>query len=169
VWNSAETFAVAAVTAALLASPLNGAPHVFSVAKETNTMAIKEDARTRSPRGTKNVTQAFFEALDGIPVSQQKAVATAALSSIRDDLKAQRLKTKDAAAKAKAKAPAKKKAPATRVAKAVKAAKPSPKAPRKQVAAKKVPAKKAAPAKTAKRTSPRKIVSPTPAPEAATE
>jgi hypothetical protein len=132
-------------------------------------VAIKEDVRARAPRGTKNVTQAFFEALDGIPVSQQKAVATAALSSIRDDLKAQRLKTREAAAKAKAKAPAKKKAAATRVVKAGKAAKPSATAPRKQAAGKKAPAKKAAPAKTAKRASPRKVVSPAPAPEAATE
>jgi hypothetical protein len=139
--DSAAAFAVAAVTAALLASPLNGAPHVFSVGKETDAMAIKEDVRTRSPRGTKNVTQAFFEALDGVPAGQQKVVATAALASIRDDLKARRLKTKEAAAKAKAKAPAKKKAAATRVVKAVKAAKA---APRKPVAARKVSAKKAA-------------------------
>src|SRR5664279_2074175 len=55
-------------------------------------MAIKEDVRARSPRGTKTVTQAFFEALDAIPDSQQKAVATAALAGIRDDLKARRLK-----------------------------------------------------------------------------
>jgi hypothetical protein len=143
--------------------------HQVPVGKEPNTVAIKEDVRARAPRGTKNVTQAFFEALDGIPVSQQKAVATAALASIRDDLKAQRLKTREAAAKAKAKAPAKKKATATRAVKAVKATKPSSTAPRKQAAAKKAPARKAAPAKTAKRTSPRKVVSPTPAPEAATE
>jgi hypothetical protein len=140
-------------------------------------MAIKEDVRARAPRGTKNVTQAFFEALEGIPESQQKAVATAALASIRDDLKAQRLKTKETAAKAKAKAPAKKKASAKkaaapRSAKATKAPKPAPAAARKQAAAKKAPAKKAAPAKTAKtakRKSPRTVVSPAPAPEAATE
>jgi hypothetical protein len=132
-------------------------------------MAIKEDVRARAPRGTKNVTQAFFEALDGIPVSQQKAVATAALSSIRDDLKAQRLKTREAAAKAKAKAPAKKKAAAKRGVKAVKATKPSPTTPRKQAASKKVPARKTAPARTVKRKSPRPTVVPAPAPEAATE
>ena len=75
-------------------------------------MAIKDDARTRAPRGTKNVTQAFFEALDGIPDNQQAAVATAALAGIRDEVKARRLKGKEAAARAKAKAPAKTKAPA---------------------------------------------------------
>ena len=132
-------------------------------------MAIKEDVKTRSPRGTKNVTQAFFEALDGIPGSQQKAVATAALTSIRDDLKAQRLKTKEAAAKAKAKAkaPAKKKAAATRAVSATKTTKPSATAARKKAASKKAPAKKAVVAKTAKRKSPRKVASP--APEAAAE
>ena len=130
-------------------------------------MAIKEDVKTRSPRGTKNVTQAFFEALDGIPGSQQKAVATAALASIRDDLKAQRLKTREAAAKAKATAPAKKKAAATRAVSTTKTTKPAPLTPRKKGVAKKAPAKKAAVAKTAKRKSPRRVVSP--APEAATE
>jgi hypothetical protein len=74
-------------------------------------MAMKDDVRTRAPRGTKNVTQAFFEALDGVPGSQQKAVATAALAGIRDELRAKRLKAKEAAGKAKAKAPARK--PAT--------------------------------------------------------
>jgi hypothetical protein len=107
----------------------------------------------------------------GYGTGSSPRVATAALSSIRDDLKAQRLKTREAVAKAKAKAPAKKKAAATRVVKAVTAVKPSSTAPRKQAAAKKAPARKAAPAKTAKRTSPRKVVSPAPAPapEAATE
>ena len=130
-------------------------------------MAIKEDVKTRSPRGTKNVTQAFFEALDGIPGSQQKAVATAALTSIRDDLKAQRLKTKEAAAKAKAKAPTKKKAAATRAVSATKTTKPPATAARKKAATKKAPAKKAVVARTAKRKSLRRVVSP--APEAAAE
>ena len=80
--------------------------------RNQTTMAIKDDARTRAPRGTKNVTQAFFEALDGIPDNQQAAVATAALAGIRDEVKARRLKGKEAAARAKAKAPAKTKAPA---------------------------------------------------------
>src|SRR5664279_1848695 len=65
--------------------------------KESEIMASKEDVRARAPRGTKTLTQAFFAALDGIPGAQQKAVATAALAAIRDELKAQRLKAKDVA------------------------------------------------------------------------
>ena len=49
-------------------------------------MAIKEDARTRAPRGTKNVTQAFFTALDAVPDNQQAAVAAAAVAGIRDEV-----------------------------------------------------------------------------------
>ena len=137
-------------------------------------MAIKDDARTRTPRGTKNVTQAFFEALDGIPDNQQAAVATAALAGIRDEVKARRLKGKEAAARAKAKAPAKTKAPAkakaapARKAKKAAPAKRAPAAPSKPAAAKKAPAKKKVVAKAAKRKSPGKAVSPPPA-ETATE
>jgi hypothetical protein len=128
-------------------------------------MATKDDTRTRAPRGTRNVAQAFFTALDALSVGQQAAVATAALASIRDALKARRLKAREAAAKAKAKAPAKTKAPAPRKAKA--AAKRVP-AAAKKAAAKKTPAKRAVASKPAKRKSPRKPVSP-PAPEAAKE
>jgi hypothetical protein len=112
-------------------------------------MAIKEDIRTRSPRGTKTVTQAFFEALDAIPDGQQKAVATAALASIRGDLKARRLKAKDTAARAKARAPAKAKTAAkgkTAASKGTKAAPATKRAPlkaRKVVAAKKAPVRSA--------------------------
>ncbi len=137
-------------------------------------MAIKDDARTRAPRGTKNVTQAFFEALDGIPDNQQAAVATAALAGIRDEVKARRLKGKEAAARAKAKAPAKTKAPTkAKAAPARKAKKAAPArraaaAPSKPVAAKKAPARKKLAAKAANRKSPGKAVSPPPA-ETATE
>ena len=128
-------------------------------------MAIKDDVRARAPRGAKNVTQAFFAALDDIAEGQQKAVATAALASIRADLKARRLKTKEAAAKAKAKAPAKTKANSPRKTKAAAATKRAPVVARKQVATKKAPAKRAAPAK---RKSPTQAVSPA-LPETATE
>jgi sRNA-binding protein len=131
-------------------------------------MAIKDDARTRAPRGTKNVTQAFFEALDGIPDNQQAAVATAALAGIRDEVKARRLKGKEAAARAKAKAPAKAKAAPARKAKKAAPARRAPGAPSKPVAAKKAPARKKVVAKAAKRKSPGKAVSPPPA-ETATE
>ena len=137
-------------------------------------MAIKEDARTRAPRGTKNVTQAFFEALDGIPDNQQAAVATAALAGIRDEVKARRLKGKEAAARAKAKAPAKTKAPArtkatpARKAKKAAPARRAPAAVSKPDAAKKAPARKKAVAKVAKRKSPSQSANP-PSPEAGTE
>jgi len=128
-------------------------------------MAIKDDARTRAPRGTKNVTQAFFEALDGIPDNQQAAVATAALAGIRDEVKARRLKGKEAAARAKAKAPAKTKAPTK--AKAAPARRAAA-APSKPVAAKKAPARKKLAAKATKRRSPSQSAPP-PSPEAGTE
>ena len=137
-------------------------------------MAIKDDARTRAPRGTKNVTQAFFEALDGIPDNQQAAVATAALAGIRDEVKARRLKGKEAAARAKAKAPAKTKAPAkakaapARKAKKAATARRAAAAPSKPVAAKKAPARKKVAAKATKRRSPSQSAPP-PSPEAGTE
>jgi hypothetical protein len=96
-------------------------------------MATKGDTRTRAPRGTKNVAQAFFAALDGLSDGQQPAVATAALSAIRDALKARRLKAREAAARAKAKA----KAATPRRAKAAK------RAPAKKAVMKKAPAKRA--------------------------
>ena len=67
-------------------------------------MAIKEDVQKRAPRGTKNVTQAFFAALDDIADGQQAVVSAAALAAIRDELKGRRVKIKEAAAAAKAKA-----------------------------------------------------------------
>ena len=130
-------------------------------------MAIKEDVRARAPRGTKTLTQAFFEALDGIPAGQQKAVAAAALTGIRDELKAQRVKAKETASKAKAKTPTKAKAAAAGKTKSAAAA--SRKATAKKTAAKKLPAKKAAAPKAAKakaKTSGRTVA---PAPEAAAE
>jgi hypothetical protein len=86
-------------------------------------MATKDDTRARAPRGTKNVAQAFFAALDGLSEGQQPAVAKAALSAIRDALKARHLKAREAAARARMKA--KTKAPARRKAKAVAVAKPA--------------------------------------------
>lgn len=109
------------------------------------TMAIREDVQKRAPRGTKNVTQAFFAALDDIADGQQAVVGAAALIAIRDELKGQRLKIKEAAAAAKAKAKAKTKAPAKR--KAPARAKPAVKVAAKAPAAR--GARKAAPAKRA--------------------
>lgn len=107
-------------------------------------MAIKDDVRARAPRGTKTVTQAFFVALDDVPEPQQAAVATAALTGIRDALKARKLKAKEAAARTKARAPAKAKAASGRAAKAAPAARRAPPAPGRAPAAKKAPAKKTA-------------------------
>ncbi len=79
---------------------------------------------TRSPRGTKPVSQAFFAALDAIPDASRAAVARAAQIMIRDELKLRRDKMKAAAAKEKAR----KSAPAkiTKAAKAKKAPEPAP-------------------------------------------
>ena len=88
-------------------------------------MAPKQDVRSRAPRGTKIVTQAFFAALSDIGADQQAGVAGAALGLIRDTLKQRQAKAKLAAGKAKA--PAKKKT-----------------ATRKAAAARKAPAKRRA-------------------------
>jgi hypothetical protein len=62
----------------------------------------------RAPRGTKALTQAFFSAAAAIPEPQRAAVIKAALSGIRDELKAVREKAAAAKAKSKSAAPAKK-------------------------------------------------------------
>ena len=67
-------------------------------------------AATRSPRGTKPVSQAFFSALETIPEASRPAVEKAALAMIRDEIKMRREKTKAAAAKEKARTPAPEKA-----------------------------------------------------------
>ena len=60
---------------------------------------------SRSPRGAKPVSQAFFTALESIPEATRAAVAKAALAMIRDDMKAMREKAKLLAAKEKARKP----------------------------------------------------------------
>ena len=59
---------------------------------------------TRAPRGTKPVSQAFFTALETVPEASRSAVAKAALTMIRDEMKTRRDKEKLAAAKEKEKA-----------------------------------------------------------------
>jgi hypothetical protein len=71
-------------------------------------MSKADTAPTRSPRGTKPVSQAFFTALDAVPDVQRTAVARAAQAMIRDELKTRREKAKAASAKEKARQPAKK-------------------------------------------------------------
>ena len=53
----------------------------------------------RALRGTKTLTQAFFNAADAIPLDKRPAVVKAALSSIRDELKNAREKAKLAKSK----------------------------------------------------------------------
>ena len=65
-------------------------------------MAKAETMSTRSPRGTKPVSQAFFAALEGIPTASRPAVAKAAQAMIRDELKSKRDMAKVAATKQKA-------------------------------------------------------------------
>jgi hypothetical protein len=124
-------------------------------------MAIKEDVQKRAPRGTKNVTQAFFAALDDIADGQQAVVGAAALAAIRDELKGRRVKIKEAAAaaKAKTKAPAKRKAPARAKAAAKVAAKaPVARGARKAAPAKRAPAAAAAGKRAVARKTPAKKV-----------
>ena len=73
-------------------------------------MAMKAGATNRVPRGTKSLMKAFFDAADEIPEGQRDGVVKAAMSGIRDELKAVREKAKAAKVKtrlAAAKAPRK--------------------------------------------------------------
>ncbi len=69
-------------------------------------MAKTETMPTRSPRGTKPVSEAFFAALASIPMASRALVAKAAQAMIRDELKIQRDRAKAAGAKQKAAQPA---------------------------------------------------------------
>ena len=55
-------------------------------------MAKQAPASTRLPRGTKPVAQAFLHALDTVPEQSRAAVSKAALSMIRNEIKASREK-----------------------------------------------------------------------------
>jgi hypothetical protein len=70
-------------------------------------MLKAKSASTRAPRGSKPVSQAFFTALEAVPEASRAAVANAAHTMIRDELKAMRAKTKASAAKIKAHTPTK--------------------------------------------------------------
>jgi hypothetical protein len=74
-------------------------------------MAIAEDKRSRAPRGSRPVTQAFLTALEAVPETSRASVAKAAMSMIKEMLKLQKPARMPAAAKAK-KARAKSAAPA---------------------------------------------------------
>lgn len=102
------------------------------MASEDNT-----DLPARAPRGAKPVTKAFFTALDALPDATRSAVAKAAQTMIRDQLKLRRDKLRAAAAKEKARRPA--------------AAKPMPARNGKLAAKASVTQAPAAPAKTKRR------------------
>ncbi len=91
---------------------------------------------TRAPRGTKPVSQAFFSALESIPEASRSAVAKAALTMIRDEMKMRKDKLKVTAAKEKEKEKARAAAPAP--------ATPAKAAPAKAAKAKAAPAKRTA-------------------------
>jgi hypothetical protein len=55
-------------------------------------MAKQAPVSTRLPRGTKPVGQAFLNALDTVPEQSRAAVSKAALSMIRDEIRASREK-----------------------------------------------------------------------------
>ena len=63
-------------------------------------MSDTETARTRAPRGSRAVAQAFLAALNEIPEARQAEVAKAAQAAIRDALKLQRDKARAARRKA---------------------------------------------------------------------
>ncbi len=76
-------------------------------------MAKIETVSTRSPRGTKPVSEAFFAALARIPAASRAVVAKAAQAMIRDEIKTQRDKAKAAGARQKTVKPVAAKALAT--------------------------------------------------------
>jgi hypothetical protein len=116
---------------------------------ESHTIMAKAETTTRSPRGAKPVSQAFFTALDSLPEASRDAVAKAALVMLRDGLKLQREKTKAAAVKEKA-AAAKTKAAAAKEKPVAKKAVAKPVA-KKRVATAKPASVAEAPAAPAKR------------------
>jgi hypothetical protein len=81
-------------------------------------MVNSDMARSRAPRGTKSVTDAFFAALHELPEFRQSDVAKAAQIAIRDALKLARDKAKAAKLSARVRvAPAAKKMRAKPIAK----------------------------------------------------
>jgi len=69
---------------------------------KAHTMAKTDTNSTRSPRGTKPVSAAFFSALDSAPEAQRIAIARAAQVMIRDELRMRRERTKAVTMKARA-------------------------------------------------------------------
>ena len=101
---------------------------------------------TRAPRGTKPVSQAFFTALESIPEMSRAAVAKAALTMIRDEMKTRKEKLKVATAKEKEKARSAPAAPAKTTSKAAPAKSAAKTAAAKPTSAKRGPKAAAAPA-----------------------
>lgn len=83
-------------------SPIICATRSFAIDTGVLSNMVKiETAPTRSPRGTKPVSEAFFAALGKLPATSHAVVAKAAQAMIRDELKTQRDKVKAANAKQK--------------------------------------------------------------------
>jgi hypothetical protein len=68
--------------------------------KETCIMSATTTTTTRAPRGTKNLSLAFFAAADAIKEDKRPAAIKAALASIRGELKATRERAKLAKSRA---------------------------------------------------------------------
>jgi hypothetical protein len=64
-------------------------------------MVLADDKRSRAPRGSRPVTQAFLTALEAVPETSRASVAKAAMVMIRDVLKTSKPTRAPAAAKAK--------------------------------------------------------------------
>lgn len=89
-------------------------------------MVLADDKRSRAPRGSRPVTQAFLTALEAVPETSRASVAKAAMAMIRDVLKTSKPARAPAAKakKAKAKSGAARKVRKTRAAKVVAAPEP---------------------------------------------
>jgi hypothetical protein len=68
--------------------------HLFRLDQRITNMAKVATPSDRLPRGTKPVAQAFLEALEKIPQASRSAVAKAAQTLIRDELRADHEKQK---------------------------------------------------------------------------
>jgi hypothetical protein len=69
---------------------------VYSFVTRNQEPPMARDPAARAPRGTRTVAQAFFQAVEEIPVDRRADVTKAALSLIRDQIKEAREKARAA-------------------------------------------------------------------------
>jgi hypothetical protein len=101
---------------------------VYSFVTRNREPPMARDPAARAPRGTRTVAQAFFQAVEEIPVDRRADVTKAALGLIRDQIKEARDKARAAKQKrAGTKSPAQKATPRKQ---ATRAASPVPAGPR---------------------------------------